>query len=347
MAEELTTRPNEGEGSASDSTHQPAAEEVTTRPDEDEGSKIEDTQQAAAKDQRLQIALKAVARMNALLALQKKQNSSENLMRQVGDLKRRNALLAQILVVVIAWLGLAIGAVSSFVSPESFEAWREGITIQLIRRTKQTNLTSLYLRRTFGYLCERAFFEIPNTLFAALRSPRELVLGLVLAFPAAALLRAASPYECDTLLALGCFLVGQLLYLGDDLRLPVAPQMALVGGFSLMVGGAVLLMPLALRKLHKPKPWGRYRAQILRALREESGVAPDQTPEQAAAGGEQAGAFRPPPPLPPQGNVIRRGWHRFLLSQKHRRHTCTSWEFGMMALANATVYMIDTLIAHD
>jgi len=304
----------------------------TPPPEEDPRDAEHERQQRAA--------MKAVERMSKLLASQKAHHGSEDLMRQIGSLKRQNALLTQILVIVIIWLGLAIGAVSSFVSPASFEAWREGIAIQLIRRTKQTNVMSLYTRRTFGYLCERAFFEIPNTVFAALKSPTVVCAGLLLSFPVAALLRAASPYQCDVLLALACLLVGQLLCLGDDLQLSIAPQMANAGAFCFMIGFAVLTIPALLRKLHKPTPWSQYRAQILRALR--AGI---ERPENT---GEGTPAYEPPPSPPGiQDGVMKRLWLRFVLSQKHRRHTCTSWEFGVSALLNGAVYMVDTLIAHD
>jgi hypothetical protein len=293
------------------------------------------------QQEKLEVALRAMERMSGSLA-RTKQNSSkvEELMRQVGSLRRTNAVLSQVLLVLVLWLALATGAVMSFVTPESFEAWREGIAIQLIRRTPQTSLMSLHLRRSFGYLCERSFFEIPNTLLVALKHPVQLVLGALLAVPFAAALRAGvfpSLRRCDDFLLAGyVLLAANVLFLGDDFGLPIADLMAKVGGFLLMASAAVLALPFLIRTVHRPRPWSAYRAQILRRLREEGGEAQPAAPARAAAVPAVA-----VPSLP------KRAWLAFAASQLHRRHTATSQEISLVLLANTAVYAIDTLIAHD
>lgn len=274
--------------------------------------------------------------MSTTLANSKESSmKSDEMMRQIGNLRRTNALLTQLLLFTVLWLGLAVGAVVSFVTPESFEAWREGIAIQLIRRSPQTSLMGLQLRRTFGYLCERSFFEVPNTMLVALRSPIQLALGGILALPLAAALRAGalsrSRHLDDVVLAGSVMFIANVLFLGDDLGLSLAPQMAKLGGFLLMTSLAVLALPSLIRTVYKPRPWSTYKTQILRRLRDEETI--EQPTDEVAT--------RVPT------SVANRTWTAFAASQVRRRHSASSREIAVVLLANTVVYAIDTLIAHD
>jgi len=308
---------------------------------ESEGEPLSSDRDTESNEQKLRVALRAIDRMSNNLARTKHSSvKTEELMRQLGVLRRTNAILVQVLVVFVLWLALATGAVASFVTPESFEAWREGIAIQLIRRTPQTSIFSLQLRRIFGYLCERSFFEVPNTLFVALRYPIQLLLGTVLAVPFAAALRAGAVLplrRCDDLLLSGSILlVANTLFLGDDFSLPIAPLMAKVGGFLLMTSVAVLALPTLIRSIHRPRPWSAYKTQILRQLRAGDTQVPTAN-EPAAA--------RVAPVM--RAGLLRRVWSSFISAQMQRRKTATSKQVAMVLVANAAVYALDTLISHD
>lgn len=293
-------------------------------------------------------ARKALVRLNALAAAaHHKTHRTEELMQQLGAVRRTNQLLLRLLVVMAAWVSLATAAVVSFVTPESFDAWREGIAIQLIRRAPQTNIMGLHARRIFGYFVERLFFEVPGAVLSACRAPILVVQGLLLALPTAAVVRAASPWECDVLLSGLLVLLAQLLFLGDDLAFQCAPLLARVGGFVIMVAAGVITLPAVLRKFHKPTPWSRYRAAILRQLR--ATAADDDAAAAAGSGGAAAGAATAAAPAPtgPQHGLGRRLWLRFVQSQRRRRHTATSTEVAWLLLANLAVWMVDTMIAHD
>jgi len=335
---------------APDAPRMPGVPEASSPSHEDSESDDDGTQKIKVMklESQLEAARRAILRMNAVLAMRGGKGSSseqhqrfEALMAQVGSLRRKNAMLVNLLGILAFWVALATGAVMSFVTPQSFEAWREGIAIQLIRRSPQTSLSALYARRFFGYFIERAFFEVPKCFLAALRQPALCGVGVALAFPTAALLRALRlGWQDDVALVLGLLLAAQVLFLADDFGLPVAPRLAQAGGFLMLVAGAVLTLPAMLRAVHRPKPWAQYRTQILHALTHFDEVATN--------GGGRADAGRADlPHRPPSVHFFRRAWLTFSVGQKNRRLGATANELAVLVAANAAVWMIDTLIVHD
>lgn len=353
--------PTEGLGSSENNDESPSECLASMENNDDPRSPSEDlassgysddgTESLSEAKRKLDAALRGLARMNAVLATQRSAASTtDSLMAALGKARRRNTWLQQLLGVLAVLLAFTAAAVASFVTPESFEAWREGIAIQLIRRAPQTSMSSLYARRSFGYLVERAFFEVPYALLAALKRPGLVACFAVLAFPAAAVARALAAVHrwSDVNLAAALFLAANLLFLGDDFSLPGHKRMADAGMFVVLVSTAVLALPSALACVHKPAPWGRYRSQILAALRAQGAAADDGGAESAPRLRRVAAAAQSRRPWRP-GTLVRRAWLRLALSQQQFRPTRASERAQLAALvgAIAVVATVDTLIAHN
>jgi len=252
-----------------------------------------------------------------------------------------NRALVRLCVALAATNALAVGGLYVFVTPESYQIFREGIAMQLIR-SGEHSMASLHLRRAFGVVVERCLYEIPRAAAAAAYGHCGLhgAAALAAALFVAMLSRELAGFDDGCLVAFWVA-AAHLAFLGDDVGAPHAAALFDLGTFALTVALCVAVLP-ALAKKAAPRgrsAWHRLRAALQKQKLEAKA---------AACGGRVADVVAAA--VGPGPSRRERVFEAVLGRQRNRRLRLGGPRSRLTELFVAvavTAWLLDTAIGHD